>query len=73
VYQTRAASRTRLFCGVLLAALLFFRVFDSAAQDPNGDSPYLVADQPALHGPLAKVRDLGLPLLSVVRVEEDAR
>ena len=31
----------------------------------------LVADQPALHGFLAKVRDLGLPLLSVVRVEED--
>ena len=31
----------------------------------------LVADQPALHGLLAKVRDLGLPLLSVIRVEED--
>ena len=30
-----------------------------------------VADQPALHGLLAKVRDLGLPLLSVIRVEED--
>jgi hypothetical protein len=29
-----------------------------------------VADQPALHGLLAKVRDLGLPLLSVVRIEE---
>ena len=32
----------------------------------------LVADQPALHGLLAKVRDLGLPLLSVIRVEEAA-
>ena len=31
----------------------------------------LVTDQPALHGLLAKVRDLGLPLLSVIRVEED--
>ena len=30
-----------------------------------------VADQPALHGLLAKVRDLGLPLLAVVRVEEE--
>jgi len=28
-----------------------------------------VADQPALHGLLAKIRDLGLPLLSVKRVE----
>ena len=31
----------------------------------------LVADQPALHGLLAKVRDLGLPLLAVARVEGD--
>ena len=31
----------------------------------------LVIDQPALHGLLAKVRDLGLPLLSVIRVQED--
>ena len=29
-----------------------------------------VADQAALHGLLAKVRDLGLPLLSVKRVED---
>lgn len=29
-----------------------------------------VADQPALHGLLAKVRDLGLPLISVRLVEE---
>jgi hypothetical protein len=27
-----------------------------------------VVDQPALHGLLAKIRDLGLPLLSVERV-----
>jgi hypothetical protein len=30
-----------------------------------------VADQAALHGLLAKVRDLGLPLLSVCRIDED--
>lgn len=29
----------------------------------------LVTDQPALHGLLAKVRDLGLPLLSVNSIE----
>jgi hypothetical protein len=30
-----------------------------------------VADQCALHGLLAKIRDLGLPLLSVERVENE--
>jgi hypothetical protein len=30
-----------------------------------------VADQAALHGLLRKVRDLGVPLLSVTRVEAD--
>ena len=28
----------------------------------------LVTDQPALHGLLAKIRDLGLPLLAVKRI-----
>jgi hypothetical protein len=28
----------------------------------------LVADQPALHGLLAKIRDLGLPLLAVTHI-----
>lgn len=32
-----------------------------------------VADQPALHGLLAKIRDLGLPLLAVERLENGAR
>jgi hypothetical protein len=31
----------------------------------------VVADQRALDGLLAKVRDLGLPLLSVQRIEQD--
>ncbi|HEU5380855.1 MAG TPA: hypothetical protein VFV38_35985 [Ktedonobacteraceae bacterium] len=31
----------------------------------------LVVDQAALHGLLRKVRDLGVPLLSVMRVEPD--
>ncbi|MBN1138905.1 MAG: hypothetical protein JXM73_20135 [Anaerolineae bacterium] len=30
-----------------------------------------VIDQPALHGLLAKIRDLGLPLLAVKRLERD--
>jgi hypothetical protein len=29
-----------------------------------------VADQPALYGLLAKVRDLGLPLVSVIRAQD---
>ncbi len=33
----------------------------------------LVADQPALHGLLARVRDLGLTLISVTRVEQPPR
>jgi hypothetical protein len=31
-----------------------------------------VADQPALHGILAQIRDLGLPLLSLARLEAGA-
>src|SRR5689334_141302 len=41
--------------------------------EDNGDTLLTgpVADQAALHGLLKKVRDLGMPLLSVVRVEPD--
>ena len=39
--------------------------------EENGDTLLtgLVVDQAALHGLLRKVRDLGMPLLSVIRVE----
>ena len=30
-----------------------------------------ICDQPALHGFLAKIRDLGLPLISVERIGEE--
>lgn len=32
-----------------------------------------VADQAALHGLLQKVRDVGLPLVSVIRIDADRR
>jgi hypothetical protein len=47
--------------------------FDGFTITPQADDETLlvglVADQPALHGVLAKVRDLGLPLLQVRRME----
>ena len=47
--------------------------FDGLTITPQVDDETLltgpVADQAALHGLLAKIRDLGLPLLSVKRVE----
>jgi hypothetical protein len=49
----------------------WFNGLDIVAEPPENSvliGP--VADQPALHGLLAKVRDLGLPLISVRLVEE---
>lgn len=48
--------------------------FGGSAISPGGDGVTLltcvVVDQAALHGVLRKLRDLGLPLLSVNRIEE---
>ena len=42
-------------------------------QGPGGETVLTgpVIDQAALHGILSKIRDLGVPLLSVKRVEQD--
>lgn len=49
--------------------------FDGFTIIPQGDDETLltgpVADQAALHGLLGKIRDLGLPLLSVERVKSE--
>ena len=41
--------------------------------EANGDSLLTgsVVDQAALHGVLSKVRDLGLPLVSVIKIERE--
>jgi hypothetical protein len=49
--------------------------FDGFTITPQANGETLltgpVADQSALHGLLAKIRDLGLPLLSVRRVQNE--
>ena len=49
--------------------------FDGFTITPQADDETLltgpVADQAALHGLLSKIRDLGLPLVSVNRIEPD--
>ena len=49
--------------------------FDDFTVTPQANGETLmtgpVADQAALHGLLAKIRDLGLPLLSVKRLESE--
>jgi hypothetical protein len=51
--------------------------FDGLNLTNAGDGTTLihgvVADQSALHGLLQKVRDVGLPLISVTRVDADDR
>ncbi len=41
--------------------------------EPDGTTVLsgLVTDQAALHGLISRVRDLGLPLISVAQVEDD--
>ena len=50
--------------------------FDGLSLSREGDGTTIIggpiADQAALHGLLQKVRDTGLPLVSVIRVEPDA-
>ena len=43
------------------------------SNEANGDAVLAgsIVDQAALHGLLASVRDLGLPLLAVVQIETD--
>ncbi len=43
------------------------------SNESNGDAVLAgsIADQAALHGLLAKVRDLGLPLLAVIQLDAD--
>jgi hypothetical protein len=45
----------------------------SLTHEPNGTTRLRThpADQPALHGLLQRVRDLGLPLISATRIEPD--
>ena len=54
----------------------WMKVFDGLVitHEENGNTLLSgpVADQAALHGLLKKVRDVGLPLLSVNSVEQDA-
>jgi hypothetical protein len=49
--------------------------FDGLTVSHEGDGTTVISgsivDQAALHGVLQRVRDLGLPLVSVVRVEPD--
>jgi hypothetical protein len=51
--------------------------FDGMTLTPHSDGSTVlegpVADQAALHGLLHKVRDLGLPLISVVPLDTDPR
>ena len=50
--------------------------FDGMTLTTAGDGPTTllagpVADQAALHGVLARIRDLGLPLIAVTRLDAD--
>jgi len=66
VYETRFqghldAYRAQLFDGLEMV------------QEPNGETILtgLVTDQAALHGVLERIRDLGVPLLSVKKLSAD--
>ena len=49
----------------------FEGLHDRKAMAATPPSPGRLADQAALHGVLIKIRDLGIPLLSVQRLDPD--
>ena len=49
----------------------WFNGFSIIAQGGETILEGIVADQSALHGMLAKINDLGLPIISVERLESD--
>lgn len=73
------ANRGSLFCQIVLRGELrnewkeWFGGLEVSLQ-PRGDTLLFgsLADQAALHGLLRKIRDLGMPLVSVTCDEEEA-
>lgn len=51
---------------------VWFEGFEISGEGENTRITASVADQSALHGVLARLRDLGIPLVEVRRVETDS-